>query len=117
VLACTTPGGAGSHPMPARTVRLFMESGGLEPAVALRRFVENALADDTLRTRPELVDRILVRRLSSPFDEEGWRSQAAAGMSFDALDRLERIAAPTLVLHGTEDAVVDLRNSELLASR
>ena len=41
----------------------------------------------------------------------GWSAQAAAGAAFDALDRLGGIAAPTLVLHGTEDDVVDPRNA------
>ena len=40
-----------------------------------------------------------------------------AGATFDALDRIGGIAAPTLVVHGTEDNVVDPRNAELLAAR
>ena len=48
VLACTTPGGPRSHPMPAVTVALMAEAAALEPAVALRRFVENALAPATV---------------------------------------------------------------------
>ena len=38
-------------------------------------------------------------------------------MGFDALGRIEGIRAPTLILHGTEDAVVDSRNTALLALR
>ena len=46
-----------------------------------------------------------------------WLAQAAAGMSFDVYDRVAEVAAPTLVLTGDRDVVVDPRNSELLASR
>ena len=108
VLACTTPGGPESFPMPERTVQL-MTSGA-----TLRQFVENALAD---QPDPELVERILRHREATAQPLEAWSAQAAAGAMFDALDRLPRIEAPTLILHGTEDAVVDSRNSALLGLR
>jgi 3-oxoadipate enol-lactonase len=114
VLACTTPGGPGAFPLPQRTLALMAEAPSLEPAVALRRFVENALADEAPE---ELVDRIYEHRLASPPDPAGWAAQAAAGAGFDALDRTPGIAAPTLILHGTEDGVVDPRNAALLAER
>jgi 3-oxoadipate enol-lactonase len=113
VLACTTPGGAVAFPMPERTVRLMLEAPTLAPEIALRRFVENALAD---RAPPELVERIVAYRTANPPDLAGWRAQAAAGAAFDAHDRLGAIRAPTLVVHGTEDAVVDPRNAELLGA-
>ena len=113
VLACTTPGGAGSYTMPAQTVELMAEVPQLDPDVALRRLVENALGDP----RPELVDEVLAYRRAHPPDTAGWMAQAAAGATHDALDRLASIKAPTLVVTGTADAVVDPRNSELLAER
>ncbi len=112
VLVCTTPGGAESYPMPEQTVRLFAEAASLPPEDALRHFVENAVVQ-----RGEVVDEIYRRRLASPPDPVGWQAQAAAGATFDALDRIGGISAPTLVVHGTEDNVIDPRNAELLASR
>jgi pimeloyl-ACP methyl ester carboxylesterase len=114
VLACTTPGGAGAFPLPQRTLALIAEAPSLAPEVALRRFVENALADDASE---ELVGRIYAHRLASPPDPAGWQAQAAAGAGFDALDRIGGIAASTLILHGTDDGVVDSRNAALLAER
>lgn len=112
VLACTTPGGLSSHPMPQQTVELMLSAPTLPPETALRRFVENALSPGA---PDELVERILALRLANPFDPKGWHAQAAAGAAFDALERLPLIEAPTLVVTGTEDVVVDPRNSELLA--
>jgi pimeloyl-ACP methyl ester carboxylesterase len=100
--------------MPAATVALFAQAALLDPLDALRRFVVNALAPDA---PPELVEEIYAYRLANPPDLAGWQAQAAAGASHDAYDRLSQIAAPTLVLHGTADNVVDYRNSELLAER
>lgn len=111
VLVSTTPGVHG-QPTPSRTTSLMLEAPGLAPSVALRRFVENALADGA---SGELVERIVAYRAANPPDPAGWQSQALAGASFDALDRIAGIGAPTLVVHGREDAVVDPRNGELLA--
>jgi 3-oxoadipate enol-lactonase len=115
VLACTTPGGPTAFPLPERTLALIAEAPALAPEVALRRFVENAVAEETVRDRPELVDRIYAKRLEFPPDPLGWQAQAAAGTTHDAFDRLGEIRAPTLILHGTDDGVVDPRNAELLA--
>jgi pimeloyl-ACP methyl ester carboxylesterase len=112
VLCCTTPGGAASVPMPAVTVQLFAEAGSLPPEVALRRFVENALAPGA---QPELVEELYRRRLANPPDPVGWSAQAAAGMSFAGVDG--EIEAPTLLVTGTEDNVVDPRNTDVLAAR
>jgi 3-oxoadipate enol-lactonase len=114
VLACTTPGGLSSHAMPQQTVELMAAAPALAPEVALRRFVENALAPGA---PAELVERIYALRLANPFDPKGWQAQAAAGAGFDGLDRLGGIGVPTLVVTGTQDVVVDPRNSELLAER
>ena len=80
VLACTTPGGPNAHPMPQATVALMAEAATLEPAVALRRFVENALSPTTVATRPEIVDRIMVHRLATAQQPAAWAAQASAGM-------------------------------------
>jgi pimeloyl-ACP methyl ester carboxylesterase len=76
--------------------------------------VENALADRTVQERPDLVARIYEKRLEFPPDPSGWQAQAAAGVAHDAFSRLQEIRAPTLILHGTEDGVVDPRNAQVL---
>ena len=112
VLCCTTPGGAASVPMPQVTVDLFAEAATLAPEVALRRFVENALSSDA---PPELVQELFERRVANPLDPAGWQAQAAAGIGFQGVD--ETITAPTLLVTGTDDNVVDPRNSDVLAER
>lgn len=114
VLVCTTPGGPSAAPMPKVTAQLIAEAASMEPLVALRLFVENALAPGAPE---ELVERILAHRLRTAQPPAAWAAQAAAGMSFDAWDRLPELRAPTLVLHGTEDVVVDPANSTLLVER
>ncbi len=114
VLACTTPGGPKANPMPQQTLTLMAEAAKLEPAVALRRFVENALAPATVAEHPGLVDRIMAHRLETAQQPAAWAAQAAAGATFDAYGRLGALAAPALVQHGDADVVVDPRNADLL---
>jgi pimeloyl-ACP methyl ester carboxylesterase len=114
VLVCTTPGGPNAAPMPEQTVRLMAAAPSLEPQVALRTFVENALAPDP----PDgIVERILAHRLETNQPLSAWLSQASAGMTFDAWERLPGLMISTLVVHGTADAVVDPANAELLVQR
>ena len=117
VLAGTSPGGPAAFPLPDGTARLIAEAPSLEPAVALRRFVENALAPATVTERPEIVERILAHRLAAPQDPTAWAAQAAAGAAFDRLADIGAVVAPTLLQHGTEDRVVDVRNTALLGER
>ena len=114
VLACSTPGSPRAFPTPERTLSAFARFPQLPVEEGLRLFVENALADRTVAGRPELVEEILAYRLAHRPPLEGWQAQGAAAFGFDVIDRLEEIHAPTLVLHGTADNVVDHRNSQLL---
>jgi pimeloyl-ACP methyl ester carboxylesterase len=111
VLACTTPGGADAFPIPAQTLALFAEAPTLAPDVALRKFVANSLSSNA---PGELIEEIYRWRLANPPDPAGWQAQAAAGTTYDGGGRASEISAPTLVVHGTEDNVVDTRNAELL---
>jgi pimeloyl-ACP methyl ester carboxylesterase len=113
VLACTTPGGAEAYPLPAATMALIQEAAGLPPDEAVRRFTENALADD----HAALAEELTARRLAHPQDPAAWQAQSAASLTHDTWSRLPQITAPTLILHGTSDRVVDPRNAPLLADR
>jgi 3-oxoadipate enol-lactonase len=112
VLCCTTPGGPATVPMPEVTVRLFTEAPTLAPEVALRRFVENALAADA---SAELIQELYDLRVANPPDPAGWQAQAAAGLGFTGVEGT--IDAPTLIVTGTEDNVVDPQNADVLAER
>jgi len=117
VLVSTAPGGPNQYPMPARGVDAFTRFPLMEREAGLRLMVENSLGDHAVRERPGLVDEIYAYRLERAPTLAGWQAQAYAGAAFDAYDRIPAITAPTLVIHGTADTVVDPRNAELLAER
>lgn len=112
VLMSTTPGGPEAYPMPQVTVDLLGRSATMDPRDALRAFVVNALGTDP---DPAVVERIMFHRTAHPQDPGGWQAQAVAGTTFEAGEGV--IGVPTLILHGTDDRVVDVRNAAVLAER
>ena len=115
VLCSTMPGGPESHPMPARGFEAFARFPTMERKAGLRLMVENSLGERGVREVPGLADEIYAYRLERAPSLAAWQAQAYAGATFDAYDRIGGIGAPTLVVHGGADNVVDTRNAELLA--
>jgi 3-oxoadipate enol-lactonase len=112
VLCCTHPGVPYGFPIPELTLRLLQDAQSLPPEEALRKFVLNALGADP---DPEVAEALYQGRLAHPLDPAGWQAQAAAGFGFAGVEG--EITAPTLLVTGTEDTVVDARNSDVLAER
>jgi pimeloyl-ACP methyl ester carboxylesterase len=114
VLCSTMPGGPRSHPMPPPGVEAFGRFPTMEREAGLRLMVENSLGARGVRDVPGLADEIYAYRLERAPSIAAWQAQAVAGAAFDAYDRIGAITAPTLVVHGGADNVVDTRNGELL---
>jgi pimeloyl-ACP methyl ester carboxylesterase len=114
VLASTAPGGPHMYPMPGAGLEAFSRFPTMKREEGLRLMVENSLGSHGVSKRPELVEEIFAYRLERAPTLAGWQAQAAAGALFDAYDRVPQIKAPTLVLQGGADTVIDPRNAELL---
>jgi 3-oxoadipate enol-lactonase len=117
VLACTTPGWPSGYPMPEASVRLIASTPSMTAETALRRHTQNALSAGSIRRQPEILTRLIELQRHHPADRGILSAQAAAGARYAGRLRQTRIQAPTLVLHGEADAVVDPRNAKLLADR
>jgi 3-oxoadipate enol-lactonase len=114
VLASTAPGGPKAHPMPAAGLEAFGKYPTMERDAGLRLMVENSLGERGVRDLPGLVDEIFAYRLAHAPSLAAWQAQAYAGATFDSYDRIGAIQAPTLVVQGGADNVVDPCNAELL---
>jgi 3-oxoadipate enol-lactonase len=117
ILACTTPGWPFGYPMPRATVQRMTAAAGMPVEAAQRILVDNALSPETVSTHPELVDRIVENQRGRLAEPAAWRALASSGASYAGGSRPSRISAPTLVIYGDADAVVDPRNSKLLADQ
>jgi pimeloyl-ACP methyl ester carboxylesterase len=117
VLVATGFGGPNMVPVPAEAQAALMPSPELSPEKKIRAAMPVAFGD---RSWPEKhrdeFERIVSWRLEYPQPPEAALAQVIAGLTFNVEQRLGQIAAPTLVVAGTDDAVVPVRNAELLAA-
>ncbi len=69
------------------------------------------------QAHPEHVEDDLRTGRAQPQHPEGQRRQWEAVQAWDAYDRLPTLRVPVLVLHGSEDQLIDVGNARVLASR
>jgi 3-oxoadipate enol-lactonase len=72
------------------------------------------------RCRATQADRIaedIERRLRNPFNERAYRAQLLAASLHNCYGRLDRIRAPTLVVHGARDRIIPVANAHMTAAR
>jgi 3-oxoadipate enol-lactonase len=116
VLGATMPGGDGAVPADEETLEFFQRRGQMPAEEAVWASVPY---NYSTRTRVQHGDRIaqdIRQRLRYPIEPEPYAAQLAAALGHDAHDRLARVRAPTLVVHGQEDVMVPLANGRLLAN-
>jgi pimeloyl-ACP methyl ester carboxylesterase len=107
VLACSSPGGPYAQ---ERTHDVRRALADPDPS-ARRARLHSLMYTDARETRSSHL-------LGDPtMDPEATRRHLRVSNRHDAWDLLPRITAPTLVLHGTDDEMVPVANSELLATR
>ncbi len=116
VLGATSAGG-GLYAPPEPPVRLFLRAVGDRPAEeGLWAAVPYLYSASTRRSHPQRIGEDIKRRLATPVDVAASVRERAAAGSHDAADRLGRINAPTLVVHGEQDRITPLDNARGLAS-
>ena len=115
VLACTGPGRRGVRPEPAATEAL-LGRGARTPEEAYRIACTVLYEPGFAAAHPEFVEEQIRERARRPVPARVFQAQRAAAREHDVLDRLGDVAAPTLVLHGTADAVMPVANGRLLAA-
>jgi len=115
-LGCTYCGGPGSELMPEENARKLMEglaSGDRDKAI--RASYEVNLSS-TFRADESHFAAFHEMATSVPAAKQTIELQVQAIFGHDTSGRLGEIAAPTLIVHGTEDGVLPYPNGELIAS-
>jgi 3-oxoadipate enol-lactonase len=69
------------------------------------------------REHPDRIARDIELRLTHPFPAEAYRAQLYAAAVHNCYDRLDRVQAPTLIVHGSDDRLIPVRNAELMADQ
>jgi pimeloyl-ACP methyl ester carboxylesterase len=82
---------------------------------ALWASVPYSYAEPTRRRHAERIAEDIARRVGERADPVSYAHQLTAAATHSALARLGEIGAPTLVVHGDQDAIVPSANASLLA--
>jgi pimeloyl-ACP methyl ester carboxylesterase len=115
VLVVTSAGGA-THVSPTRaTMAMMMPAPGEEIGEGARRVCAGVAGPGFAEQAPEEFDTFAAIARYRPMTEAAYFRQLAACRTHDAANHLDRIAAPTLVIHGDADPLVPLENGLALA--
>lgn len=117
VLACTHCGREHSIPASEATLRLFGEyirTGSLEAAQEAQKCL---FSERTLKHAPEIVRHYAEISARFPQSTDTMRRQYEAVQGHHTWDRLLEIQAPTLVITGSDDALIPPENSKILGER
>lgn len=114
ILGCTSPGGPNAVRAEPAANEALKARGTMTPEQAEQAFIP-FLYDDS--TPLERVEQDLIKRRAWYPSLEGYTAQLQGIFAWQAYDRLPRITAPTLVIHGKNDRLVPPGNGELIASR
>ena len=119
VLGSSSAGGFAAYkPSASSFAQTFLlRAGTMGPEEAEWAAVPYTYAERTRRLHAERIGTDIGHRMRSPTEPLGYLHQAAAVASHDAYERLNRIAAPTLVVHGEQDVFVPPANALVLAER
>jgi pimeloyl-ACP methyl ester carboxylesterase len=119
VLGASSAGGFAAYkPSPSSSAQTFLvRAGAMKPEEAEWAAIPYTYAEKTRRVHPERIVADIAHRVSSPPEPLAYLHQAAAVAAHDAYERLNQLAAPTLVVHGEQDVFVPPANGLVLAER
>jgi pimeloyl-ACP methyl ester carboxylesterase len=119
VLGASSAGGwAAYKPASSSSAQTFLfRAGSMGPEEAEWAAVPYTYAKNTRRLHAERIVEDIAHRMDSVPEALGYLHQAAAVAAHDAYDRLNRVAAPTLVVHGEQDIFVPPANALVLAEK
>jgi pimeloyl-ACP methyl ester carboxylesterase len=117
VLVSTSAGGS-THVPPGPEMISMLTSRGeeeIEVGELTRRNYTLIMAPGYAASHPEELDRIVEIARYRPSTAAAYYRQLQAALTHDAAQQLDRIQAPTLVIHGDVDPLVVPANGEYLA--
>jgi 3-oxoadipate enol-lactonase len=119
VLGASSAGGFAAYkPPPTSFAQTFLvRAGTMGPEEAEWAAVPYTYAEKTRRLHVERIGADIAHRVKSAPEPLAYMHQAAAVAAHDAYGRLNKMTAPTLVVHGEQDVFVPPANALVLAER
>ncbi len=115
VLVSTSAGGTTNVSPRPEIAALLMRTEGEDLETRVRRTYTTIAGPGYMQAHPEDLDQSVRNAKSKPMSLESYQRQLGAVMRHNAADRLDKIAAPTLVIHGDYDPLVPYENGKYLA--
>ena len=116
ILVSTNFGGPNAIPMPRETILESMKRTG-DPETDIRNNFKLFTSAEWQQANPEVVNEYVQWRVAHPQPVAAYQRQAMSVLPYNAEDRVARITAPTLIMHGDFDRVVPVGNASLLAAK
>ncbi len=118
ILGATHCGGEEMVPPSEKVIAALLSRAGATGTGEINEeWLSLAFTPEFVSGNPGAVEAYLARAASLPTPPEIMKMQAAAVANFSIWGRLQKIKAPTWILHGKEDAVVPRENAEILVER
>jgi pimeloyl-ACP methyl ester carboxylesterase len=96
---------------------IFKSLPGKPREQVVRECVAFNYSPHTQQHNPQLIESLIPLFVDNRQRLKPYLNQIGAVYGFDAYDRLPQITTPTLVLTGTDDALVPPANSKIIAER
>ena len=117
VLVSTGFGGPNTVPIPEEAQRVFTPDPSLSYEAQVRRAMPVDFGDPSWpESHQEEYEQMIRWRVDLPQPLEAVDAQLAAVLGFNVENRIAEIRAPTLIIAGTNDSVIPVENSRLLAA-
>ncbi len=118
LVLCVTSAGGPTHVSTSPEIMRLLMPGDAEEESGdgARRVCAAVAAPGWAERHPNEIEEFVAIARHRPMSRDAYLRQLAACRAHDVSDRLDRIAAPTLVLHGDVDPLVPLANGEHLAA-
>jgi pimeloyl-ACP methyl ester carboxylesterase len=118
ILGATSPGGSHAVPPDAQALQALTDQGAAADNAVSPALLEVLFSPDYLAEHGSELLETFQRSADYPqTSPEAYMAQLQACARHDTYDRLPDIAAPALVLHGTDDPLLPVGNGRILAER
>ena len=114
VLGCTTHGGPRQVLPDGGPMSVLQNTHGKDRRAMSEALLSINIPADFRAANPAIWEALVERSMTHKRPMRGIVHQLGAIMGFDVADRLSQITTPTLVVHGTADALLPYGNGQLL---
>lgn len=117
VLGCTTPGWSHGVQPSQEIMALMMPAPGLPLEEQFRKAWPAIVTPEFVEDQREFLEEMLRIGLENMTTVDTLARQAMSIQAFDTYERLPRIGAPTLIIHGDKDQLIRPQNGDILRER